>query len=90
MTVIISPRAKKDLADHKKSGNQSVMNKIDRIFKELEVSPYQGTGRPKALKYEWSGFWSRRIDEKNRVVYSVDENTGEVFVISAKDHYNDK
>lgn len=80
----------KHLRIHKKSGNKSTIKKISLIFKDLENNPYEGVGKPEALKYELKGFWSRRINLKDRLIYSVNENKVIVEVISAIGHYGDK
>jgi toxin YoeB len=49
-----------------------------------------GIGQPEALKYELSGFWSRKINQKDRLIYKVEEDIVTVFVISAMGHYNSK
>ncbi|MCA6422737.1 MAG: Txe/YoeB family addiction module toxin [Flavobacterium sp.] len=45
------------------------MNNIAKILIELENTPFEGIGKPEALKYELTGFWSRRINQKDRIVY---------------------
>jgi len=55
---------------------------------ELTETPYTGIGNPEALKFELSGFWSRRINQKDRMIYKVEEDIVTVFVISAMGHYN--
>jgi toxin YoeB len=52
--------------------------------------PYTGTGKPKPMKYEFSGCYSRRITKKHRLVYSVDDDKVIVLVLSVSGHYNDK
>lgn len=79
-----------DLKAHKKSGNKATLKKIEQIIADLELHPYSGIGQPEALKYELHGFWSRRINNKDRIVYKVKENIVTVEVISAKGHYFDK
>ncbi|MFI5138324.1 MAG: Txe/YoeB family addiction module toxin [Sphingobacteriales bacterium] len=66
------------------------MKKIEKILVELSETPYTGTGNPEALKYELSGFWFRKINQKDRLIYKVEENIVTVFVISAMGHYNQK
>lgn len=78
--IEITKSAKQDLNKHQKSGNKSVLAKIDKIYKELKRHPYSGTGKPEALKYELAGLWSRRINKKDRLVY----------IVSAMGHYDDK
>jgi len=76
-----------DIAKHKKSGNKASISKIEKILQELAKHPYTGTGRPEQLKYNYSGFWSRRINLTDRLIYSVSENTVTVEVVSAMGHY---
>jgi len=59
-------------------------------LKELEDHPYVGTGNPEPLKHELSGKWSRRINQKDRMVYEVKEKIVTVEVLSAMGHYSDK
>jgi len=55
------------------------------MFKEMERSPFKGTGKPEPLKHDLMGYWSRRIDEFNRIVYKVENDT--VIIKSCKYHY---
>ena len=88
--IIISDIAKKDIAQHKKSGDKKSINKIERFLIELSEHPYSGAGQPEALKHELLGYWSRRINQKDRMVYSVNDNTVTVEIVSAIGHYFDK
>jgi len=88
--VIILPSAQKDLAKHKKSGNKSANAKIIKMLDELLIHPYSGTGQPEQLKHELQGYWSRRINQKDRLIYKVNESIVTVYVISAIGHYTDK
>lgn len=62
--------------------------KLSGLIKECQRTPYEGTGKPKPLNGPLSGFWSRRIDHKNRLVYVVVD--GVVTIISCRYHYDDK
>ncbi len=75
---------------HFKSGDKASIKKIEKILIELTETPYAGIGQPEALKYELSGFWSRKINQKDRIIYKVEEDIVTVFVISAMGHYNSK
>ncbi|HWZ34630.1 MAG TPA: Txe/YoeB family addiction module toxin [Mucilaginibacter sp.] len=86
----IEELAQRHLKQHYKSGNKANINKIEKILLELSETPYTGIGNPEKLRYELAGFWSRRINQKDRLIYKVEENTVTVFVISAMGHYNDK
>lgn len=89
-TLKITDTAKKHLEKLHASGNKALINRIERIFEELSLHPYDGIGKPEALKHNLSGYWSRRIDDKNRVVYQVDNEKIIVIIITAKGHYLDK
>ncbi len=88
--VKVEALALAQLKKHYKSGNKSNIKKIEKIFDELSEHPYQGSGNPEQLKHELSGFWSRRINQKDRIVYKVKEQMVTVFVISVMGHYNQK
>ena len=88
-TIEISSRARKELQAHYKSGNKSAIRKIEQIFIELSETPYQGTGHPEPLKYTLAGYWSRRINNKDRIIYRVIEDRVVVLVVSAIGHYED-
>jgi len=89
-TIEISSKARKELQVHFNSGNKSAIRKIEQIFIELSETPYEGTGNPEALKYKLAGYWSRRINQKDRIIYKVYEKRVIVFVVSATGHYGDK
>lgn len=88
--VEITPDAKKDLREHFRSGNKATIKKIEKILLELTESPYLGEGKPEQLKHDFSGYWSRRINQKDRIVYRVEETIVTVFIVSAMGHYKDK
>lgn len=78
-------QAQLDFAFHKKSGNKSLLLKIEKLLEELSEYPFSGTGKPEQLKHSLFGFWSRRINLEHRLVYEVIENA--VVIHSAKGHY---
>lgn len=83
-------KAVKDLAELKKAGNKAVMIKIEKLLLELNEHPTTGTGQVEALRGNLTGYWSRRIDKFNRIIYSIEENIVTVTIISVKGHYGDK
>lgn len=83
-------KALKDLSELKKSGNKAIINKIEKLLVELIEHPATGTGQVEALKGNLSGYWSRRIDKFNRIIYTIKEEVVTVTIISAKGHYGDK
>jgi toxin YoeB len=89
-TVEISSKARNELQLLYKSGNKSDLIKIEQIFFELSETPYEGTGKPEPLRYHLSGYWSRRINKKDRIIYRVIEERVIVLVVSAIGHYVNK
>ena len=51
--------------------DKKILKRINTLIKECQRTPFEGTGKPEPLKANLSGFWSRRIDEKHRLVYEV-------------------
>lgn len=83
--IEFTDRAKLDIEKHKKTGNKVVLNKILTFLEELSHHPFTGTGKPEPLKYEYSGYYSRRINQEHRLIYKVTENI--VYIASAYGHY---
>ena len=72
---------------YKKSGNTAQLKKISKLVKELREHPKTGTGKPEKLKHKYSGYWSRRIDSKNRIMYRIEEERITVLIFSVRGHY---
>ena len=89
-TLILRSQAQKDIDDYKKSGNLILLKKLSLLLIQIQENPYFGTGKPERLRYKNGNVWSRRIDSKNRLIYSVEQNIVTVEIISAKGHYGDK
>lgn len=88
--VEIEDLAKSHIQKHLKSGDRASVKKLERILIELSETPYEGIGKPEALKHQLTGFWSREINKKDRIIYKVNEDVVSVYVISAMGHYSDK
>ena len=71
---------------HWQGQDKRMSRRIDRLIADTMRSPFEGIGKPEALKENLAGFWSRRIDEANRLVYSVDDI--HVTIISCRYHYD--
>lgn len=68
--------------------DKAKLKKINKLIKESQRDPLVGSGEPEALKSNLSGYYSRRIDDKNRLVYSVDQHT--LTIVQCRYHYDDK
>lgn len=65
--------------------DKKTLKRINRLINEAKKSPFEGIGKPEPLKENLAGFWSRRIDDTNRLVYAVEENT--LTIVSCRYHY---
>lgn len=66
--------------------DKKTLRRINALIKDCLRSPFDGIGKPEPLKYNLSGYWSRRIDDTNRLVYRVDDDG--LIIISCRYHYD--
>lgn len=66
--------------------DKKVFKKIVELLKSIKRTPYKGIGKPEALKFNKSGYWSRRITLEHRLIYKVDAKNN-IFIASCKGHY---
>lgn len=64
---------------------KAILKRINALLKDTQRSPFEGIGKPEPLKHHLSGFRSRRIDEENRLVYAVRDDT--ILVAQCRYHY---
>ena len=67
------------------SQDKKTLKRINELIKSVQRTPSEGIGKPEALRGSLAGFWSRRIDETNRLVYEVSDN--DIAIISCRYHY---
>ena len=68
--------------------DKKTLRKINTLIKDIERSGYDGIGKPEQLSENLSGYWSRRIDDCNRIVYKIDGET--IKIVQCGSHYRDK
>ena len=85
MRKIWSDEAWEDYLDWQMQ-DKKTLRRINLLIKDAERNPYTGLGKPEPLRGDLSGFWSRRIDEKNRLVYRFSSDFLEIA--SCKGHYD--
>ena len=66
--------------------DKKIIKRINKLIKEIQRIPFEGTGKPEPLKYDLAGYWSRRIDREHRLVYQVEENA--IIIITCRFHYD--
>lgn len=65
--------------------DKRILKRINLLLRDIQRNPFDGMGKPEPLKENLSGWWSRRIDESNRIVYK--EENGVVIIASCRSHY---
>ncbi len=65
--------------------NKLVLKRVNELIRDIERNGNTGIGKPEALKHELSGFWSRRITDEHRLIYSIDEDN--IYIVSCRGHY---
>ena len=70
--------------------DKKTLKKINDLIKDIERNRNTGIGKPEPLKYDFTGYWSRRITEKDRLIYKIDEELNTIYIIGCKGHYDDE
>ena len=84
MKIIFTPSAWEEYLFWQ-STNPKILKRINSLIKETARNPYSGIGKPEGLKHMLSGYWSRRVDQQNRMVYKVEEDS--FLIIQLRYHY---
>lgn len=65
--------------------DKKTLRRINQLLLDIDRNGYEGLGKPEALKHNYQGFWSRRIDEVNRLVYRIEN--GQIEIAQCRAHY---
>ncbi|ACM92702.1 addiction module toxin, Txe/YoeB family [Nautilia profundicola AmH] len=65
--------------------DKKIVKKINELIKDIKRHPFEGLGKPEALKFDFAGCYSRRINQEHRLIYMIDED--EVIIIACRYHY---
>ena len=84
MKLIFSEKAWEDYLHWQKT-DKKTLRRINTLIKEVTRDPFNGIGKPEPLKHALAGYWSRRIDEANRMVYRVENNS--LLIAQLRYHY---
>ncbi|MDU9047706.1 MAG: Txe/YoeB family addiction module toxin [Candidatus Electrothrix sp. Rat3] len=66
--------------------DKRILKRINALIKDITREPFTGIGKPEPLKHNWRGFWSRRINDEHRLVYTVQD--GDVIIAQCRYHYD--
>lgn len=84
MKILFDDYAWEDYLYWQKTDKQ-ILKKINELIKDIQRTPFSGKGKPEALKFSLSGFWSRRINHEHRLVYKIDNET--LCIVQCRYHY---
>ena len=84
MKLIFSERGWADYL-YWQSVDKKTLKRINTLIKDIQRNPFKGIGDPEPLKYNWSGFWSRRITKEHRIVYAVEKDS--ILIAQCRFHY---
>ena len=84
MKIVFATSALKDYREFEQKDSK-VFKRINRILKNIKETLFAGIGKPEPLKYNWQGYWSRRITQEHRLVYKVTDD--KILVAQCKFHY---
>ena len=84
MNLIFSDKAWDEYVYWQQTDKQ-ILKRINQLIKDIKREPFDGIGKPEPLKYELSGFWSRRISDEHRLVYEVSKSY--IAIVSCRFHY---
>ena len=84
MQVVYSKNAKKDRI-YWENNNPDIIRRIDKLLADIREHPFSGIGKPEALKFEKSGYWSRRINQEHRLIYKVVQK--KIYILQCRYHY---
>ena len=82
-----SDEAWEDFVDWEANDKQ-IDKRIIMLIKDIDLNGYSGIGKPEPLKGNLSGYWSRRIDDKNRIVYKIENDI--IYIAQCGSHYRQK
>jgi len=68
--------------------DRKTLKRINQILTDIDRNGYKGIGKPERLTGNWSGYWSREIDKKNRIIYRIEN--GIISIARCGSHYGDK
>jgi len=66
--------------------DKKTLKRINGLIKDISRNPFTGIGKPESLRGDRQGYWSRRIDEANRIVYKVENN--QIIIVQCRGHYD--
>ena len=73
---------------YRKTEDKKTLKRINALLEDISRNGNQGIGKPEPLSGNLSGFWSRRINDKDRLIYKIDSDN--IYILACRYHYNDR
>jgi len=70
---------------HWQKNDRAMLKRVNELIRDVQRDPFEGVGKPEPLRYEFKGYWSRRIDTEHRLVYKVAD--GAMWIVQCRYHY---
>lgn len=84
MKLVFAEKAWEDYLYSQRT-DKKILRRVNALIKEIQRRPFDGMGKPEPLKHALSGYWSRRIDQSNRLVYRVTDDA--ILIAQIRYHY---
>lgn len=84
MEVVYATKAREDRLFWEKN-DPKLAEKIDKLVADVQLNPYTGLGKPEPLKFQYSGYWSRRMTHEHRLVYKIANDV--LYIVQCRFHY---
>ena len=84
MKILFAENAWEDYTYWQKYDKQ-MLKRINELIRDIQRKPFEGIGKPEALKFSLAGYWSRRIDQEHRLVYKVEKDA--LYIAQCRYHY---
>jgi toxin YoeB len=84
MKVLFAENAWEDYL-YWQQNDKKILKRINLLIGDIQREPFKGIGKPEPLKFNWSGYWSRRINKEHRLVYKVQDDT--ISIAQCRYHY---
>ena len=85
MIISFHPQAWDDYL-YWQQNDKAMLRRINALIRDIQRDPFTGIGKPEPLKFNFSGYWSRRIDDEHRVVYKVADE--DIIIAQLRGHYD--
>ena len=84
MKIIFHPRAWEDYC-YWQQQDRKQLKRVNELIKSIQQTPFEGIGKPEALRFELSGCWSRRISDEHHLIYRIEQD--ELHILACRYHY---